>query len=577
MTSITSALNSLSGGLLSSTGGPALTLAQNGPGGGGGASSFIYLGLIGAVCLVFLVVVYWAATRYKRCPSNRILVIYGRVGSGKAAKCLHGGGTIVWPLIQDYAYMSLEPLVIDIPLEGALSLNNIRVNVPSTFTVAISTDPVLMNNAAERLLPLQGQQIRELAQDIILGQLRLVIATLTIEEINKDREKFMALINENVAKEINKIGLDLINVNVRDITDESGYIQAIGKRAAAEAINRAKVEVAEQERDGAIGEAAAVRQRTVQVANEAAQAAEGQKKAEQTKRVALAALEATAITGEVQSKRDIEVTTAQREAEAVAQKKRFEQEQRIRVAEAEASARTGENTSSALVAESDAKLAEIKADTRRRSDVASAKATEAVLLAQREQELARLAKEQLAPQEVEKKRIEIAAGAEAEKRRIEAQGEADATLARFEAEAAGVQKVLEAKAEGYRRLIEACGSNPQVGPTLLLIEQLPKLVEQQVKAIQNLKIDKITVWDSGGSGGGGGGGASNGHSSILGGGGGRNTTAEWLSGLVGALPRLHELAQQAGIELPAALGKVDQNHDGSVIDLDDDGKAPKRK
>ena len=577
MTSITSALNSLSGGLLSSTGGPALTLAQNSPGGGGGASSFIYLGLIGAVCLVFLVVVYWAATRYKRCPSNRILVIYGRVGSGKAAKCLHGGGTIVWPLIQDYAYMSLEPLVIDIPLEGALSLNNIRVNVPSTFTVAISTDPVLMNNAAERLLPLQGQQIRELAQDIILGQLRLVIATLTIEEINKDREKFMALINENVAKEINKIGLDLINVNVRDITDESGYIQAIGKRAAAEAINRAKVEVAEQERDGAIGEAAAVRQRTVQVANEAAQAAEGQKKAEQTKRVALAALEATAITGEVQSKRDIEVTTAQREAEAVAQKKRFEQEQRIRVAEAEASARTGENTSSALVAESDAKLAEIKADTRRRSDVASAKATEAVLLAQREQELARLAKEQLAPQEVEKKRIEIAAGAEAEKRRIEAQGEADATLARFEAEAAGVQKVLEAKAEGYRRLIEACGSNPQVGPTLLLIEQLPKLVEQQVKAIQNLKIDKITVWDSGGSGGGGGGGASNGHSSILGGGGGRNTTAEWLSGLVGALPRLHELAQQAGIELPAALGKVDQNHDGSVIDLDDDGKAPKRK
>ena len=577
MTSITSALNNLSGGLLSSTGGPALTLAQNGPGGGGGASSFIYLGLIGAVCLVFLVVVYWAATRYKRCPSNRILVIYGRVGSGKAAKCLHGGGTIVWPLIQDYAYMSLEPLVIDIPLEGALSLNNIRVNVPSTFTVAISTDPVLMNNAAERLLPLQGQQIRELAQDIILGQLRLVIATLTIEEINKDREKFMALINENVAKEINKIGLDLINVNVRDITDESGYIQAIGKRAAAEAINRAKVEVAEQERDGAIGEAAAVRQRTVQVANEAAQAAEGQKKAEQTKRVALAALEATAITGEVQSKRDIEVTTAQREAEAVAQKKRFEQEQRIRVAEAEASARTGENTSSALVAESDAKLAEIKADTRRRSDVASAKATEAVLLAQREQELARLAKEQLAPQEVEKKRIEIAAGAEAEKRRIEAQGEADATLARFEAEAAGVQKVLEAKAEGYRRLIEACGSNPQVGPTLLLIEQLPKLVEQQVKAIQNLKIDKITVWDSGGSGGGGGGGASNGHSSILGGGGGRNTTAEWLSGLVGALPRLHELAQQAGIELPAALGKVDQNHDGSVIDVDDDGKAPKRK
>lgn len=92
------------------------------------------------------------------------------------------------------------------------------------------------------MLSLNPQQIREQAQDIILGQLRLVIATLSIEEINKDREKFMTLINENVGQEINKIGLDLINVNIRDITDESGYIQAIGS-AAAEAVNRrAKVD-----------------------------------------------------------------------------------------------------------------------------------------------------------------------------------------------------------------------------------------------------------------------------------------------------------------------------------------------
>ncbi len=502
------------------------------------SNALMWLGLIFGAVLLVLFFGLLVASRYKRCPSNRILVIYGRVGQERASKCLHGGGAFVWPMIQDYAFMNLEPLVIEIPLEGALSLNNIRVNVPANFTVAISTDPVLMNAAAKRLLPLNAGQIRELAQDIILGQLRLVIATLTIEEINKDREKFMNLINENVEQEVNKVGLELINVNIRDITDESGYIQAIGKRAAAEAINRAKVEVSQQDRDGAIGEATAVRERTVEVANQAASAAEGQKKAEQTKRVAVAALEATAITGEVQSKRDIEVTTALREAEAVAQKKKYEQEQRIRVAEAEAAARTGENSSSELVAESDAKLAEIRADAKRRSDVASAKASEAILIAQREQELARLSKEQLAPQEVEKKRIEIAASASAEKQRIEAQGEADAILARFQAEAEGTQKVLEAKAEGYRKLIEACGSDAAVGPTLLLIEQLPKLVAEQVKAIQNLKIDKITVWDTGS------------------GADGRNTTSNWLSGMVNSLPKLHELAQQAGIQLPAALGRV---------------------
>lgn len=500
-----------------------------------------WLGIIGAVVLVLVLFVGMVVSRYRRCPSNRILVVYGRIAGQKAAKCLHGGGTFVWPLIQDYAYLNLDPIVIDIPLEGALSLNNIRVNAPSTFTVGVSTDPVLMNNAAERLLGLDDRKIREQAQDIILGQLRLVIATLSIEEINRDREKFMALINDNVEKEINKIGLELINVNIRDITDESGYIEAIGKKAAAEAINRAKVEVAQQERDGATGEALAVRERTVQVASETAAAIEGEKQAEQRQRVAVAALEAEAVKGEAVAKRDREITIAEREAETIAAKKKAEQEQRIRVAEAEASAVTGENEAQALIAESTAKLGEIQAEARRRAEVASAKAREAILIAEREQELARLAKEELAPQEIEKQRIEIAASAEAEKRRIEAKGEADAILAKYVAEAEGMQKVLEAKAEGYRQLIEACGSNPQVGPTLLLIEQLPQLVAEQVKAIQNLKIDKITVWDTGS------------------GANGRNTTADFLAGLIGSLPKLHELATQAGIELPPMLGKVQQS------------------
>jgi flotillin len=438
--------------------------------------------------------------------------------------------------------------VIDIPLEGALSLNNIRVNVPSTFTVGISTDPVLMNNAAERLLYLDERKIREQSQDIILGQLRLVLATLSIEEINKDREKFMNLINENVTQEINKIGLELINVNIRDITDESGYIVAIGQRAAAEAINRAKVEVAEQERDGATGEAIANREKVVNVSRESATAAEGRKEAERKQRVAVAALEAEAITGEVESKRNQEIVTAEREAETVSGQKKAEQTQRIEVAQYEATAVDGENTSRAEIADSDAKLAEIRAAARRRADVAAAQAAEAILIAEREQELARLSKEQLAPQEIEKTRIEIAAEAEAEKRRREARGEADAILAKYVAEAEGTRKVLEAKADGYRQLVDACAENPQIAPTLLMIEQLPELVAEQVKAIQNLRIDKITVWDSGRGGGG-----------VPGLGSRGGTTADFLASLIGSLPAMHELAQQAGIELPNVLGRVDRS------------------
>lgn len=511
----------------------------------GGKTGLFVLMAAGVVVFVAFFLLVWLASRWKRCPPNRVLVIWKQGDKSSSLKCVHTGGQFVWPVVQDFSYMQLEPLVIEIPLEGALSLNNIRVNVPSTFTVGIATDPVLMNNAAERLLMLNQQQIREQAQDIILGQLRLVIATLSIEEINKDREKFMGLINENVTQEINKIGLELINVNVRDITDESGYIAAIGQRAAAEAINRAKVEVAEQEREGAVGEATAVRERNVRVAQEQSLAEQGEKAAEQEQRIEVAKLEASAVTGEVESKRDLEIATAEREAETIAAKKKAEQEQRVQVAQAEATAREGENTNSARVAESDAQLAEIRAEAMRKGNVAKALAQTAVLEQEREQELARLSKEQLAPQEIEKKRIEIAAEAEAEKRRREAKGEADAELARYLAEAEGTQKVLEAKAEGYRQLMEAAGANPQVAPTLLMIEQLPALVEQQVKAIQNLKIDKITVWDSGAS-----------QMESKDGGTTRSATAGFLSGLIGSLPQIHELAEQAGVDLPSALGKV---------------------
>ena len=515
-----------------------LTLAQDSM-----QAGVVIVVVVAVVLFLFLCLVMFYAARFKRCPSNRILVIWGRAGK-QSAKCFHGGGQFVWPIFQDYAYMSLEPLVIDIPLEGALSLNNIRVNVPSTFTVGISKGTVLMNNAAERLLGLNSQQIREQAQDIILGQLRLVIATLSIEEINKDREKFMSLINENVGQEINKIGLELINVNIRDITDESGYIVAIGQRAAAEAINRAKVEVAEQDREGAIGHAQAVREQNVRVAQEKALSDQGQKEAEQKKRVAIAAYEAEAVRGEVQSKRDLEIATAERGAETVAASKRAEQEQRIQVASAEATAVEGENESSAKVADSNARLAEIRAEASRRADVAQAEAMQKIYLAQREEELAKLAKTELAPQEIEKQRIEIEAEAEAERNRREARGEADAILAKYTAEAEGIQKVLEAKAEGYRQLVAACADNPQVAPTLLMIEQLPTLVAEQVKAISNLKIDKITVWDSGRG------------SQIEGKGGTRGATADFLSGLIGSLPAVHELAEQAGVDLPGALGRV---------------------
>ena len=500
-------------------------------------------GVTTAAILIILSAVIFIANRYKRCPSNKIIVVYGKTGGEKTAKCVHGGGTFIIPLIQDYGVLSLEPMTTDIDLRGALSKGNIRVAVPSTFTFGISTNPTIMINAAERLLGLSKVDVITQASDIILGQLRLAIATLTIEEINQDREKFLEQINANVNTELNKIGLEIINVNIKDITDESGYIDAIGKKAAAEAINKAKVEVAQQEKLGAVGEASANKEKEVQVAEQTAQTLIGKTNAEREQRIKTAELEAQAVVGEATANREKEVQVAEQTAQALIGKTNADREQRIKTAELEAQAVEGENISKANIAEYNATLAVKQADAFREGEVAKANAQRDVLLAQKEQEEAKLKKEELARQEVEKLKIQVQADAEAERARRIALGEADAIKAKYFAEAEGVKAVLEAKAKGYEELVKISNNKPEIATSFLMIEKIEKIVEKQVDAIKNIKFDKITVWD-------GGAGSPNG-----------STTANFMKDIIKALPAMHDLAGQAGIELPQILGKVDSGLD----------------
>lgn len=451
-----------------------------------------------AMVVVVLVIIIFAlvlflASRYKRCPSDRILVVYGKVGKDQSAKCIHGGGTFVWPLIQDYAFLSLTPMTISIPLQNALSMQNIRINVPSTFTVGISTARGVMGNAAERLLRLPAREIEEMSMEIIFGQLRLTVASLTIEQINQDRESFLESIRKNVEPELNKIGLYLINVNITDITDESTYIESIGKKAAAEAINRAKVDVAEQEKVGSIGEAEANREKTVRVAENVAGAVKGEKQAEADRRVYVQGQEATAIEGENKAKADI--------------------------------------------ADYNAVLATKEAAALQKGEVAKREAEVEIQKAQYLAEQERLNADEVVRKEIEKRKIEISAEAEAERLRREASGQADAILARYEAEAKGIRQVLDSKAAGYESLVGSCRGDAKAAATLLMIEKIEDIVARQVEAIKNIKIDKITVWDSGNSEKG-------------------SSTANFMSGLIKAIPPLQDVTGMAGVELPEFLGKM---------------------
>jgi len=501
------------------------------------ALGFWVVVIIAFVILIAMTLVF-LASHYKRCPSDKILVVYGKVSGGQSANCIHGGGALIWPLIQDYAYISLTPMTISIPLQNALSQQNIRINVPSTFTVGISTEPGIMNNAAERLLKLPQEEIEEMAKEIIFGQLRLTVASLTIEQINQDRERFLEEIRKNVAPELNKIGLYLINVNITDITDSSDYIESNGKKAAAEAINQAKIDVAEQEKHGAIGQAQATKEKEIRVAENVAESEKGKKKADAERRVYVQQQETMAAIGEADADREKEIKVAENLAAAEKGRKKADADKRIYVQQQEALAITGENAAKADIANADAELAIKNADAEQRGEVAKRQAMAEIQKAQYLSELERLNAEEIVKKEIQKREIEIAAEAEAEKIRREAKGAADATLLKYEAEARGLRQVLESKAAGYAELVKSCAGDAKAAATLLMIERVEQLVTMQVEAVKNLKIDKITVWDSGGAG-------KNG-----------NTTANFLSGFIKSLPPLHDIAEMAGLDLPKYLGRM---------------------
>ena len=210
---------------------------------GGGVSFSIILIISFLVVGIGMLVFFFS--RYQKCPSDRILVIYGKTGPRQSSKCLHGGAAFIWPVIQAYEFLDLTPIPIDIPLEGAPTKQNIRINIPSTFTVGISTDPSVMSNAAERLLGLQLSQVRDLARDMILGSMRYVISTMEIEAIN-DRDQFIEQIVDGVEGELRRVGLRLINVNIKDITDESGYLESLGKEALSNVDNRINMDVTQE-------------------------------------------------------------------------------------------------------------------------------------------------------------------------------------------------------------------------------------------------------------------------------------------------------------------------------------------
>ena len=490
-----------------------------------GTNIFILAGLLVVIVLLGIIGIL---SRYRKCKSDEVLVVYGKTGGSKSAKLYHGGAAFVWPIIQGYDFLSMKPMQIDCKLTGAISAQNIRVDVPTTITVAISTDPEVMQNAAERMLGLSMDDKQNLITDVVYGQMRLVIADMTIEELNSDRDKFLAKVKDNIDTELRKFGLYLMNINISDIRDAANYIVNLGKEAESKAQNEAQANIEEQEKLGAIKIANQIKERETRVAEtrkdqEVAIAATrkeqeisvAQTDKERVSQVALANADKESQVARAEAEKNINVEQANTAKES----RIAELNSDMEIKQAKKKAAIGRNEAQKEIALSNAQLSVTQANADKEAGEAAARSEAAVQTAreraQKEVEEAKALKvesslkaEKIVPAEVAKQETILQADAVAEKVIREAEAKAKATLAQAEAEAKAIRMRLEAEAEGkkmsllaeadgFQAMVKAAELNPAIAIQYKMVDQWKEIAGEQVKAFEKMQLGNVTVFDGG--------------------------------------------------------------------------------
>lgn len=445
------------------------------------------------IIIVIILVIFLLLITIRTVKTNEALVVWG-FGIKNGSKIKTGGAILVIPLLQRTKVMSLDPIVVDIDLKGALSSENIRVDTPSTFTIHIGGNPELLTVASTKLLDLSLEQIDDQASDIILGQLRSVIASMKIEEINKDREKFEVLVSDNVGASLASLGLSLINVNVKDIKDVSGYIEAIGQQAASAAVNKAHVDVARETKDGHIGVAQAEKEEKIFIS-----------KAESEKQIGISE------NNKIQEIKVAEFDAEMIESKTISKIREKEAEKNLAVKQAEFEKIT-------LLAQTDAEIQvqRLRADS----------------------ELEKIRANEISKVKAEKEKIELEALAFKNKLITEAEASAKSITLNAEAESESISKIATAKAEGYQKLVDAVGKDNIV--QILLTEKAEELATIRSESLKNIKIDKVTVFDGGQS-------SRDDNKGALSG---------FVDDVTKILPITSEIALEGGIEIPSWMGKV---------------------
>ena len=461
--------------------------------------------LICAIVALVVISTFVVLSRYRKCRPDEILIKYGRTGKNGAAKIITGGGAFIWPIIHSYATMSLRPVQLQLDIKEAAAKGMIRTNVPTNISVVISNEPDLQQIAVKRLLGMSDQELRELIKETIYGQVRMVIARMSVEELNGNRDKFSQEVEINVNNELKKYGLELKTINIQDIRDNAKIIDNLGEQAKAEADKIAQVNIATQKREKMIQVAEQQRIEEATVAN-----------TNKEKEIAIAETERDRDTAIADAERDRETAVAKAQAEKEASIAEAEAKRDVRNAEAIKTAKLGENKAAEAIAKSQAELAVVQAEAIQKKGEADAVAAASVKRRTEEEnqkvEAARAKKveaalraDEIVPAEIARNKVEIEADAVAEKAKREAKGQADAILLKAKAEAEAIRlkgeaegaakaALLKADADNFTQMLEASQTHPEIAVQFKIVDNYVKIAEAQAEAYQNLKLGDVKVY-----------------------------------------------------------------------------------
>lgn len=527
----------------------------------------IVLILVGIAVLVVTVIAALSliSRNYIKVSPNQAAVISGRKrklddGTVVGYRQVRGGATLVIPFLEKVEYLDLNVLTVPLTTSRAYTVEGVPVSVKAVANVKIKGDDTSLRAAAERFLGMPEEEFHRLVFQTLEGHLRAILGTLTVEEINNDRQSFAHKLTSEAAGDLEKMGIGLDALTIQEISDDEGYLDALGKRRTAEVKRDAEIGQAEANRDSKIKASLALQEgEKVRLSTEA-QIAQSNRETEIQKAQVAAEIEKE----RARARQAGPLSEAQAKQEVVAEEVRIEKirtQEQISVQEQEVLRKEKELEATIVKqAEAERRASVLRAQGEQEAQILAAEGRKQAEIAQAEAESQKLQREG----EGRAKAVEAEGRAEAEKIRalglaqaeqLEAKGLAEAKA--IEAQGLAEAKAIMEKAAAWREFNDAARLQT-------ILEKLPEIIESSAPVFQAIaeplgSIDKVVMIDNGSSNGNGDGKSS-----------GLNRFAQTSPNLIFSL--LQQL-QALGLNLPDVLAQLGVEQKDGKIGLATNGSA----